>query len=39
MRKLVAALFVVIGLGAAVVVITLSLSSTNVVEACISNAC
>jgi hypothetical protein len=39
MRKLVAALFVVIGLGAAVGVITLSLSSTNVVEAYISHAC
>jgi hypothetical protein len=39
MKKLLTALFIVIGLGAAVWTISLSLPSANVVEACIGSGC
>jgi hypothetical protein len=39
MKKLLAALFIVIGLGTSVEMINLSLPSSNVVEACMGNGC
>jgi hypothetical protein len=39
MKKLLTALVVIIGLGTAVMMISLSLPSTNVVEACVGTGC